>query len=124
MTYEESFARAKSFMESYAVSRNMLKMSGMRLDGSALKIASRADSYDAEIEAAFADHNFRGVELVRLDAPNRAVEGKSWHHTFSAKRVVKDGVKLWEVTVARTSHTEPLSKTALLTNDTLDIYAE
>lgn len=76
------------------------------------------------IEAAFADHNFRGVELVRLDAPNRAVEGKSWHHTFSAKRVVKDGVKLWEVTVARTSHTEPLSKTALLTNDTLDIYAE
>ena len=76
------------------------------------------------IEAAFADHNFRGVELVRLDAPNRAVEGKSWHHVFSVRRVVVDGVKLWEVTVSRTRQTEPLTHTLLLTNDTLEHYTK
>ena len=76
------------------------------------------------IEEAFADHNFRGVELVRMDAPNRTVEGKSWHHTFVVKRVVKNDVKLWEVTVSRISTTDPLSKTVLLTNDTLDLYTE
>lgn len=76
------------------------------------------------IEAAFADHNFRGVEMTKLDAPNRAVEGKSWHHTFSVKRVVKNDTKLWEVTVARASHNEPLSRTVLLTKDTLEHYTE
>ena len=76
------------------------------------------------IGEAFSDHNFRGIELVRLNAPNRTVEGKSWHHTFCAKRIVKNDVKLWEVTVSRTSNNEPLSKTVLLTKDTLEIYAE
>ena len=75
MTYEESFARAKSFMESYAVSRNMLKMSGMRLDGSALKIASRADSYDAEIEAAFADESDECFWRAKMFSVRRFVMG-------------------------------------------------
>ena len=57
MTADESFVRAKNFMESYAISRNMLKMHMARLEGSALKLASRPDRYDAEIEETFSDEN-------------------------------------------------------------------
>lgn len=74
------------------------------------------------VEEAFPEHNFRGIEMTKLDAPVRTVEGKSWHHTFTVRRVVKDGQKLWEVTCKRTSTTDPLSLQVLLTNDTLDIY--
>lgn len=74
------------------------------------------------IEAAFPDHNFRGVEMTDLDAPIRAIEGKSWHHEFTVRRVVINDTKLWEVTCSRTTGTEPLSKTVLLTKDTLEIY--
>lgn len=76
------------------------------------------------IKAAFTDHNFRGIEMTKLDAPNRSVEGKSWHHTFGVRRVVVDGTKLWEVTVARTSLSDPLSHTVLLTKDSLEYYSK
>ncbi len=74
------------------------------------------------LEAAFADHTFRGVELTKLDAPNRTVEGKSWHHTFKVSRVVVDDKKLWEVTCSRTSTHDPLSVTVLLDRDTMEHY--
>jgi hypothetical protein len=76
------------------------------------------------VEEAFPDHNFRGIEMTNLDAPVRTVEGKSWHHTFTVRRVVEDGVKLWEVTCKRIRNEEPLSITVLLTNDTLDVYTK
>ncbi len=57
MTAEESFVKAKNFMESYATSRNMLKMSMARCGGSASRNASRPDRFDAEIEDAFSDEN-------------------------------------------------------------------
>lgn len=76
------------------------------------------------IEAAFADHNFRGVELTNLDAPNRALEGKSWHHVFSVRRVIVDDTKLWEVVCSRNNSAEPLTKTVLLTRDTLEHYTK
>ena len=74
------------------------------------------------VEEAFPEHNFRGLEMTKLDAPVRTVEGKSWHHTFKVSRVVVDGAKLWEVTCSRTSTADPLTLTVLLTDDTLDPY--
>ena len=74
------------------------------------------------VEEAFPDHNFRGIEMTKLDAPVRTVEGKSWHLTFTVRRVVEDGQKLWEVTCKRISTSDPLSLQVLLTNDTLDVY--
>lgn len=74
------------------------------------------------IEEAFPDHNFRGIEMTKLDAPVRTVEGKSWHHTFTVRRVIVDDQKLWEVTCKRTSTSDPLTLQVLLTRDTLEPY--
>ena len=74
------------------------------------------------IESAFSDHNFRGIEITKFDAPSRTIEGKSWHHTFSVRRVVVDQTKLWEVTCKRIGDSEAPERTVLLTNDTLEIY--
>ena len=76
------------------------------------------------VEEAFPEHNFRGIEMTKLDAPVRTVEGKSWHHTFKVRRVVDNGVKLWEVNCQRINTADPLSLTVLLTNDTLDVYSK
>ena len=76
------------------------------------------------LEAAFADHTFRGLELTRLDAPNRTVEGKSWHHVFKICRVVVDDKKLWEVTCSRSNAAEPLTVTVLLDRDTMEHYTK
>ena len=76
------------------------------------------------VEEAFPEHNFRGIEMTKLDAPVRTVEGKSWHHTFTVRRVTLDGVKLWEVTCKRIGESDPLTLQVLLTNETLDVYSK
>ena len=73
MTNEEAIAKAKSFMESYAVSRNMLKMSMARLDGSALKNGSRSDRYDSEIEESFSSENDECFWRAKMFAVRRFI---------------------------------------------------
>jgi hypothetical protein len=75
MTNEEAFKKAKSFMESYAISRNMLKMSRARLDGSALKLGSLKDRYDSEIEESFSDENDECFWRSKMFAVRRFVMG-------------------------------------------------
>lgn len=71
------------------------------------------------IKNAFPEFHFRGVEIVSLLAHEKILEGKSWNHRFTVKRIEKDGERFWEITCKRTNGGESIEKCVVLSYNEL-----
>ena len=73
------------------------------------------------IENAFPEFHFRGLEITSLRTKDKTLEGKSWNHHFTVKRIENGDERFWEVICHRTNGGESIDKRVVLSYTELTI---